>query len=161
MSKNEIRFYGKKYPDYLFLSNFFEQGLLKIDGKTWRTVEHYYQAMKSSDEVLQEGIRNQPTPRAAKQEGQKVKLRDDWEEVKYEVMKTALRAKFSNSRLKAKLLLTQGAVLIEASPTDYIWGEGASKTGQNLLGKALMEVRAEILKDLEEEEMFSAGRTIS
>ena len=66
--------------------------------------------------------------------------------------------KFSqNAELKSFLISTGDAVLVEASPRDCIWGIGLSQEnpraqnpttwrGQNLLGFALMDVRA-ILKD--------------
>ena len=78
-----------------------------------------------------------------------------WNAVKYDVVKTANRAKYEqNPDLKAKLLDTGDAILAEASPKDTIWGIGldavtAAETnpsewpGQNLLGKVLMELRSE------------------
>lgn len=64
------------------------------------------------------------------------------------------------------LLHTGDRELIEASPYDRIWGIGfaaaaaernRARWGQNLLGKALMEVRDEFRLELEEQE--AAGRT--
>lgn len=144
----EIRFWGrtKPNPDYWFLSNFYPCGQILIEGKTYRTSEHYYMCQKTLDEEERERIRRLPTARAAKQAGRKVDLRPDWEDIKYEVMKTALRAKFKQiPHLTEKLRATGDAVLIEDSPYDYIWGCGADGTGQNLLGKALMEIRAELM----------------
>lgn len=78
-----------------------------------------------------------------------------WSAVKYEVVKAGNRAKYEqNLDLRSKLLETGDAILAEASPSDTIWGIGldaatAAKTspsewlGQNLLGKILMELRAE------------------
>ena len=71
-------------------------------------------------------------------------------------MKEGLYAKFiQNDILKRKLLDTNDFILVEASPYDSIWGIGmtsavASKVsqnqwkGKNLLGIALMEVRANL-----------------
>ena len=78
-----------------------------------------------------------------------------WDKFKYDIVKTANRAKYDQDpALKAKLLETGDAVMAEASPADMIWGigldaEAASKMdpaawpGQNLLGKILMELREE------------------
>ena len=75
--------------------------------------------------------------------------------MRYEVVKTANRAKYEqNPDLKKKLMDTGNAILAEASPKDKIWGIGLDATaaantdpsewpGQDLLGKALMELRAE------------------
>lgn len=74
-----------------------------------------------------------------------VPLRPDWEDIKYGIMLTALRAKFGQSKSLGELLLETGdEELIEDSPYDYIWGCGADGSGQNLLGKALMEIRTEL-----------------
>ncbi len=60
-------------------------------------------------------------------------------------MKTALRAKFTQHEdLKKILLGTEDRELIEDSADDYQWGCGKDGTGQNLLGKALVEIRAEL-----------------
>jgi len=60
-------------------------------------------------------------------------------------MKTALRAKFTQHEDLKKILLDTGdRELIEDSPVDYQWGCGKDGTGQNLLGKALVEIRQEL-----------------
>ena len=80
--------------------------------------------------------------------GRVVKLRPDWEDVKFQVMLDALTAKFGNSpELKELLLGTGDATIYEDSPYDKIWGtgeRGGPGKGQNLLGKALMQVRQEL-----------------
>ena len=51
-------------------------------------------------------------------------------------MKGGLEAKISqNPELKIKLINTNNAILVEASPYDTVWG-----IGLNLLEKALMDV---------------------
>ena len=74
-------------------------------------------------------------------------------------MVQCLRAKFQqNHVLKEELLKTYPNELYEASPWDKIWGIGYEKHiavdidptqyGRNLLGKALMEIREEMYRDL-------------
>jgi hypothetical protein len=124
-------------------SNFALFGLM-VDEKHWPTAEHYYQSQKTQNSELQEQIRKAASPKKAKQMAREVALRPDWEDIKYSVMLDALRAKFGQSAsLKQLLLETGDEVLIEDSPYDYIWGCGADGSGQNLLGKALMEIREE------------------
>jgi len=66
-------------------------------------------------------------------------------EVKYDIMKKALRAKFTQHKDLKKILLETGdAELIENAPKDYQWGCGSKGTGLNLLGKALMDIREEL-----------------
>lgn len=68
-------------------------------------------------------------------------------------------AKFSqNAPLRDFLLATGEQVLVEAGPVDFVWGTGFAAdspyaenpsewTGMNLLGFALMEVRARFNED--------------
>jgi ribA/ribD-fused uncharacterized protein len=77
-----------------------------------------------------------------------------WQQVATDIMKQALRLKFSqNQDLKQKLLATGKKHIGEASPHDNIYGCGLSMNdpnigdftkwkGQNKLGKQLMEVRS-------------------
>lgn len=49
-----------------------------------------------------------------------------------------------NGKLRDLLLSTNSKNLIEASPYDYYWGCGNDGSGQNRLGKLLMELRLEL-----------------
>lgn len=113
-------------------------------------MEHYYQAQKFVDSKFQDDIRQAATPYAAKRLGQTrklAKLRSDWEHVKEDVMREALKAKFAaHPHLVDLLMQTKDAVLVEASPFDSYWGRGKNGTGQNRLGVLLMELRCELQK---------------
>jgi ribA/ribD-fused uncharacterized protein len=143
-SGETIYFYSKTTA-YYELSNFSPHGFA-LDGAYWPTVEHYFQAQKfPSQPAYQDKIRQARSPKDAKALGRsrKVPLRPDWEEVKDEVMRRALRAKFlAHPELTALLLETGGRELIENAPSDYYWGCGRTGTGQNRLGSLLMELRA-------------------
>ena len=87
----------------------------------------------------------------AKIEGKKVPLREDWEEVKDEIMYKVVLTKFSQHRnLREKLLSTGDAELIEGNCwRDRYWGVypengEVDKDGLNKLGKILMRVREEL-----------------
>ena len=60
--------------------------------------------------------------------------------------------KFTLEPYRAALLLTHPRPLAEDSPTDFVWGcrdpEGGHG-GENLLGLALMQVRAELAADVQ------------
>lgn len=72
-----------------------------------------------------------------------IKMRDDWELIKDDIMKKGLMAKFTqNKELANKLLETGDKILIEDSPYDSYWGN--AKNGKNMLGKLLMDVRQNI-----------------
>lgn len=133
--------------DYRFLSNFYPSPIV-LDGKEWSTVEHYFQAMKSTDEADQEKIRLSIAPNIAKSLGRKVSLREDWDAHKLLVMEKALRAKFKIPELKEKLLATGNLVLIEGNYwEDAYWGVPYEGVGCNHLGNLLMQIRTDIIND--------------
>lgn len=135
---------GEFWNEYRFLSNFY-MSPITWQGKVWPSVEHAYQAAKSTDPDVQEQIRNLPTPGAAKRAGKAVKLRGNWEEVKLRVMLELVLLKFTQSpALADKLLATGNAILVEGNTWgDRYWGVCPPHTsnGSNYLGMILMEVR--------------------
>lgn len=140
-----IAFYikGNEYGDF---SNFSDHGI-EMDGKWYMTVEHYFQAMKFPGHEQSEKIRVAANPMVAKRLGnvRSVPLREDWEAVKLDVMRAAVCKKVAtHPEVAQRLLGTGDEELIEAAPSDYFWGCGKTGSGQNWLGKILMEVRAEL-----------------
>ncbi len=137
--------YRKKFviDDFEYL--FVEQFMMAQKAKLFHDSERYTAILRSS------------SPRECKDLGKQVSPFDSkaWDSVKYDVVKTANRAKYGqNPELRKKLIDTGAAILAEASPKDMIWGIGldaatASVTpssewpGQNLLGRILMELREE------------------
>lgn len=60
------------------------------------------------------------------------------------------------------LLGTGDKEIVENAPFDYYWGCGKSGTGQNQLGKTLMQVRDQLrngLTSVEDDREFKAGKT--
>jgi len=127
-----------------FLSNFFEAGVF-LDGLSFDTVEHAYQAAKSLDLEYRWDIRRAHSPGLAKRLGQKAKLRPDWERIKVQVMTGLVREKFElHLELAEQLLATGNASLIEGNTWgDRFWGVCDGR-GENHLGKILMQVRDEL-----------------
>ena len=136
--------------EYAFLSNFYESPF-EVDGITYPTVEHFFQAMKSKDIEGRKKIAAAPTPGKAKRLGRTIELRKDWEEIKVAVMKFGLAQKFRIPELREKLLATGNEELIEGNFWhDNVWGnclcaECQDIPGRNMLGMLLMKVREEIL----------------
>ena len=140
-----ISFYAANDP-YGFLSNFFRSPI-NLDGFTWPTTEHYFQAQKFADPARQAAIRVAPTPGVAKQLAwaDDTGLRSDWNAVRDDVMLIALRAKFTqHETLRGQLLATGDALLVEHTHLDSYWGDGGDGSGQNRLGLLLMQVRDEL-----------------
>ncbi len=139
---DNIRFY-KLSEEFGEFSNFALYPI-EIDGKKWKTSEHYYQAMKSFDISEQDAIMQAETPKDAANKGRDPNrnLRPDWDEVKNDVMRKAIFAKFSQHEYLKKLLLSTGdKIIIEHSKKDAYWGNGGDDNGKNMLGKILMETR--------------------
>lgn len=153
MNKDSVvAFYTTKEFPYGCFSNFFRSPI-ELDGKEWPTSEHYYQAQKATSFGDRESIRNASTPKEAARLGRTLKeIRSDWDQVKYNIMKIAVRAKFTqHEKLRNVLLSTGDKILVEWTEGtelhDSIWGNARDKEGnpgKNLLGKALMEIRTEL-----------------
>lgn len=142
--KRPIHFFSKS-GDYAELSNFAPYGF--HEGELyWPTVEHYFQAKKFSDSDHQERIRNAGSPKQAKALGQSRKhpIQPNWDTIREDVMREALRRKFKNPELKNLLLGTKKRDLVENSPYDKYWGCGKDGKGKNRLGVLLMELREKL-----------------
>jgi ribA/ribD-fused uncharacterized protein len=137
--------------DFDFLSNFYECYVPMTFGKDnipfeFRNAEAAFQAHKTrnfADLVIFSNM----TGREAKKFGRKVKLRDDWNDVRLQIMGEVVLTKFVvNKDLRDKLIATGQRELIEGNTwRDTFWGVCNGK-GENHLGKILMEVRAMLIR---------------
>ncbi len=120
---------------------------LQYDGLSFKTPEHFYQAMKSTDRAKREFIARQRTGRVAKKAGRKLKLREDWEEIKYSVMEFAQRYRFkSGTTWYTKLMETEDPIVETNNWHDNEWGNCICEKckdieGKNMLGKILTDIR--------------------
>ena len=116
----------------------------------------YRKAQVMGDVESAEKILGESDPKAVQKLGRAVSPWDQgmWDANVVAVAYEAIWQKFSqNPDLANRLLNTGYAELLEASPYDSIWGIGMSEadvragikwSGQNILGKALMNVRHEL-----------------
>jgi N-glycosidase YbiA len=159
---NRILYFGRDRDQFGFLSHF-HPSPIELDGETWPTVEHYYQAQRSDDPAYRQTIRAAETPGKAKRLAARTDLakkrtkrswfylnnatpRADWHEIKLDIMRRADRAKFSqNPELECLLRETASAKLIEDSPWEPFWGIGQDGQGLNWAGRVLMEIRVELV----------------
>jgi ribA/ribD-fused uncharacterized protein len=132
--------------EHSFLANFYVSTIY-VDGRSYPSVEHAYQAAKASTESERELIRAARTPMEAKKLGKSLILPPDWEEGRVELMRKLVRAKFENPLLRELLRATGAAELIQDNKwSDRFWGVFRGE-GHNWLGKILMEVREEIMQN--------------
>jgi N-glycosidase YbiA len=146
---NPLQFYRLNEPFGEF-SNFSPHPL-RLKDRVWPTVEHYFQAQKFAGTEHEEQIRNTSSPMIAARMGRSRSrpLRPDWENVKEEVMREALRAKFTQHVALRELLLSTGKrPLIEHTKNDRYWADGGDGKGRNRLGALLMELRAELAAEM-------------
>jgi ribA/ribD-fused uncharacterized protein len=143
MANTPIHFYHQHRPFGEF-SNFYPAPI-ELDGYTWPTTEHYFQAQKYiSDETHFKNVLGLATPREAFNyvRTYKSSVRSDWANVKDDVMLKACMAKFQqHPKLKELLLSTGDSTLVEHTTKDSYWGDGGDGTGRNQLGITLMKVR--------------------
>lgn len=131
------------HGNYRWLSNFWPV-VVHLDGVAYPTVEHAYQAAKTTDPVLREQIRRLPTPGGAKRAAKMIQVQDDWQDVKRDIMYNLVLEKFSDQILKEHLLATGNAILIEGNLWhDTYWGV-CRGVGENHLGRILMQVRSSL-----------------
>ena len=130
--------------NYYFLSNFYSAPIT-YNGITYKNNEAAFQAQKCPYRVHEF---TDLEPSEAKRLGRRVKLREDWEEVKDRVMYEIVRAKFRQNKLLKMLLLQTGTrTLVEGNWwNDTYWGVCKGK-GENKLGQILMRVREELKDD--------------
>jgi N-glycosidase YbiA len=158
---NRILYFRRDRATFGFLSHFYPSSIV-LDGETWPTVEHYYQAQKSDDPSYRSSIRAAAHPGRAKRlaappsaprrisrdswfksNGQLP--RADWHSVKLGIMRLGDRAKYQqNSNLAELLPATGNAELIEDAPSEPFWGTGPDGSGCNWAGRILMEIRQDL-----------------
>jgi ribA/ribD-fused uncharacterized protein len=142
-----IQFY-KMHEPYGEFSNFSPHPV-ELGGKAWKTAEHYFQAQKFAGTEHEEVVRLAHSPMVAARLGRSRQrsLRADWDTIKDGIMLDVLRAKFSqHPALKALLLGTGDALIVEHTTNDRYWGDGGNGKGRNRLGELLMELREELRK---------------
>jgi hypothetical protein len=142
--------------NYRFLSNFHpSEVFLNNNTERYKTVEHAYQAAKSSDPETRKLFQDPYiTPGKAKILGTNIHpIRKDWEDVKLEIMEYLLLQKFKPGSELGILLeeKTKGKMIVEGNHWhDTFWGKCFCSNhlgeGQNKLGYLLMKIRDGIIQ---------------
>lgn len=154
-------FYGSGEP----FSNWHKAPFVEHrEGQTLRfaTAEHYMMYRKAlcfGDTAAAAAILGTPDPRVAKRLGRRVKPFDAevWNQVARRVVYEGCKLKFTqNAGAYQALVATRGTKLVEASPTDRIWGVGLAESddrildpgawrGTNWLGEVLTCLRDDLI----------------
>jgi len=129
--------------EYRWLSNF-SPCLVVLDGETYASTEHAYQAAKTLNLDQRKQIMRMAHASAAKRAGRYVAMRLDWDTVKISVMRNLLQQKFAQTPYRELLLATGNHLIIEGNTWgDVFWGVCLG-VGENNLGKLIMEIRASL-----------------
>jgi ribA/ribD-fused uncharacterized protein len=129
-----------------------------VNGIVYKTSAHWMMSRKAhlfGDRDTFKKILDADRPEDVRALSQNIKGFDElkWVEWRYEIVKDGNFHKFNqHKKLRAYLLNTADAILVETNPVDEVWGIGLTPdskflknpyawNGLNLLGFALMEVR--------------------
>jgi len=175
MPRSEVQCHGLDTPervcfyeqDFYVLSNFSSFEVEWTSNHRFKTAEHCYhwlrfatgaangrlggavpseQAMAVADAVQRATSAHDAFKIA--QENKHLQ-RADWNDVKVEKMRMIIRAKaLQHEYVRRKLLATGDRELVENSWRDDFWGWGPNRTGQNMLGRLWMDLRAELRTSL-------------
>ena len=124
----------------------FDEPGFVIDGVRYAGPEVYFQLAKSEGmpdhDAAVAAIARNDEPASAWRVGRAHSMRPDWESVKLDVMRAAMRAKFTQSEALRSLLASTGAhPLVQQTAGDAFCGTGPDGRGQNQLGALLMALR--------------------
>lgn len=136
------------FGQYRWLSNF-ATCAVTVEGTTYPSVEHAYQASKTLDRSLRITIAQAEFPATAKSLGRRLPLRPDWGRIQLPMMLALQRAKYSIPALGSRLNKTGNRPLIEANYwRDTYWGahiDGPMLIGANRLGLCIEAIRSELI----------------
>lgn len=133
-----------------FLSNF-HPCEVEFEGQKYPSTEHAYQAAKTTDlKIRALFLLPQVSAAKAKRMAKTMKVREDWSEIRAGVMESLLRQKFApGTELALKLASLEGEITEGNYWHDNFWGSctcvKCADKGENVLGKLLMKLRAELL----------------
>lgn len=132
--------------EFSWLSNFTPVKIM-FDGDEYPSVEHAYMSAKSHDEGWKEFCQNTKNPGSVKRASRKIKLREGWDDIKFDIMLRCLEKKFIQEPFKSKLIETGDAYIMEGNWwKDTYWGiDLKSGEGNNYLGKLIMGIRTDLI----------------
>ena len=116
---------------------------LTVDGITYPSVEHAYQASKFSDKDLKMRIRDASCREARSIARSNTVLGDFYDKREF-IMESLLRQKFTNNAELRRRLCETGNVDLVMEGYDNFWGAGSDGSGENNLGYYLSAVRSEL-----------------
>jgi N-glycosidase YbiA len=139
-------FYGNKGQDAF--GNFYRlKEPIIYDGVTADNTEALYHSAKFIDPEIKARF-NGVSPMASFIMSRKLKqhIKPDWHQIKYGIMLEICRLKYAVYEMRLVLMSTGSKYLVEHCPIkhrDNYWSDDSDGTGQNMLGRVLMQIRSE------------------
>jgi ribA/ribD-fused uncharacterized protein len=149
-TKDEVVFFRTTTGEFGPLSNMAPDFPILLQQVRVATAEALYQACRFPDYPdIQRLIIDQSSPMTAKMKSKKYrnKTRDDWDNVRVNIMRWCLRIKLDQNwkRFGYVLAKTGSRPIVEESTKDSFWGakpnDNGLLVGANVLGRLLMELR--------------------
>ncbi|KAK5117974.1 hypothetical protein LTR62_004018 [Meristemomyces frigidus] len=162
--KGPLFFWREFEEPYGFMSQWYEAPF-QVNGVNYQTAEMWMMIEKArlfGDEETAKKMMGTTVPAEHQALGRKAQgfNREKWDQHKSRIVEEGNYHKFTKCKEKPEmremLLATGERELVEASPTDRIWGVGfgaadaeanREKWGENRLGKAMMVVRERLRKE--------------
>jgi ribA/ribD-fused uncharacterized protein len=140
---------AKFKKEYAWLSNF-APVKIKLFEIIYPSVEHAYMSMKSNDlewKKFCSDLKN--TASIVKRKSKEIKLKEDWNDIKVDIMRSCIEQKFSQEPYKTLLLNTKNEYIQEGNWwNDDFWGFDLKKNkGENILGKIIMDIRKKLYEN--------------
>ena len=134
--------------EFRWLSNFAPVKII-LDGVEFPSIEHAYMSAKSDDMKWKKFCSN-PNNKAndVKRQSRNIVLKENWNNIKLDVMVECVKQKFNQEPYRTKLLETGTLYIQEGNRwNDKFWGVCLkTNKGENHLGKLIMDVRSTLAK---------------
>jgi N-glycosidase YbiA len=138
-----IYFYTTRCP-YGCFSSFSRHGA-HLEGASWPTSEHRFQARQFAGTPHHERVRRPPSPKLAAAIGRNggLRLRPGLQQVQDDVVRRAVRRALKERAAPRHDLFAGGEQeIVDAAPRAHYWGCSAGGSARNMLGRIPMQVRA-------------------
>jgi ribA/ribD-fused uncharacterized protein len=136
------------------LSNFSNHSVDIKNFGTFPTAEAAFNAYKNPEnkKYVEKQIESL-NPMISKRLGNSCNVRNDWDEIKYDIMYNILYTKYlQNKDIRLKLINTGLRPIILKTRSDSYWGLNMDLEGDNKLGIILNKIRKKLYKEEEDEE---------
>lgn len=152
---NLVKFHEVHDPNYGILSPLSPHPVV-VRHRQYPSLHHYFLCERFKDTPVEPQLQSAASvwelERIVREAEAKSYQREDWNQVKIDVMLLGNYLKFKQNESPRKVLLeTETKLLVNHTPTDDFWGDSGDGSGKNLLGVVLMSVRERLRREAAQE----------